>query len=59
MRLFLFAAGVLLLCSCYAPNQCVSVTDKHIIGQRNKYVYNYNKCPRGGSYHRWLFFIKR
>ena len=55
--LVIFILGMF-LSSCYTT-QCVSVTDKHIKGQKNKYAYNHKKCPKGGSYYRWLFFIKR
>lgn len=50
---------LLLICSCYPANQCVSVSDKHIRGQRNKYVYDHSRCPKGGNYYRPYFIFKK
>lgn len=50
---------ILFLCSCYPANQCVSISDKQIRGQRNKYSYDHSKCPKGGNYYKWLWVFKR
>lgn len=50
--------ALLFMASC-SGTRCVSETDKHIRGQRYKYTYDLKKCPRGGTYYRWLWFIKR
>lgn len=45
---FLTFIFLILLTSCAPAGQCTSDRDKHIVGQRHKYTYNYSKCPKGG-----------
>ena len=48
---------LLILFSSCAGTVCVSETDRHIKGQRNKYNSYKGQCPSQGKYYKWLFII--
>lgn len=44
-KFLLLLIPFILLTSCASGTICVSISDKYIKGQRNKYVSDYSKCP--------------